>query len=87
MEELHAVLAVYTLHKERTGDITSLLRYIYAETAETKEGVDDLRTLMVQYIEIEVGTLIKDDELGELMIQDGGCMLADFLKVMRKRLV
>ena len=87
MEELHAVLAVYTLHQQRTGDITSLLRYIYDETAETKKGVDNLRTLMVQYIEIEVGTLIKDEGLAKLMIQDEGCMLTDFLKVMRKRLV
>ena len=87
MEDLHAVLAVYTLHKECTGDIMSLLQYIYAETLEAKEGVDDLRTLMTQYIEIEVGTLIKDEGLGDLMIEDGGCMLADFLKVMRKRLV
>ena len=86
MEDLHAVLAVYTLHKECTGDITSLLQYIYAETPETKEGVDDLRTLMIQYIEIEIGTLIKDEGLSDLMIQDGGCMLADFLKVMRKKL-
>ena len=75
------------LRKERTGDITSLLRYIYAETAETEKGVDDLRTLMVQYIEIEVDTLVEDEGLGDLMIQEGGCMLADFLKVMRKRLV
>ena len=87
MEELHALLAVYTLYQERTGDITSLLRYIYGQTPEAKKGMDDLRTLMVQYIEIEVGILIKDEELGELMIEEGGSMLADFLKVMRKRLL
>lgn len=36
MEELHATLAVYTLYPQMTGDIMSLLRYIYAETMDRR---------------------------------------------------
>ena len=61
--------------------------YIYEKTGETRAGVEDSRTLMTQYVESEVGTLVKDEDLGDLLIEDGGPMLADLLKVMRKRLV
>ena len=88
MEELHAVLAVYTLYEERTGDIIALLRYIYAETAEMggRGEEENLRKLMVQYVETEMGMLIRDLGLEALMIEDGGCLLGDFLCVMRRRL-
>ena len=83
MEELHALLAVFTLYKERTGDIISLLRYTYAETNEKDSG-NNLRTLVTRYVEAEIETLIQDDTLGTLIIEDGGTLLSDFLKVMRK---
>ena len=85
-EELHAALAVFSMHQQRTGDILLLLRYIYAETVETKPGIENLRTLLTDYMETEIETLIEDEGLGELMIEDGGPMLADFLKMMRKKL-
>ncbi|KAL8794442.1 MAG: hypothetical protein Q9195_003029 [Heterodermia aff. obscurata] len=85
IEELHATLAVYTLYKEGTGDIVALLRYVYANTAEYKSGVEDLRTLLTQYMEVEMNTLIKDNKLQELMLEDGGPLLADVMKVMKKR--
>ena len=69
-----------------TSDIISLLRYIYANTAETSEGKEDLRTLMTQYMEIEIATLIKDEVLEEVMIQDGGPLLGDVMKVLRGKL-
>ena len=86
IEELHATLAVYTLYQERTGDIVTLLRYVYANTAESKSGVEDLRTLLTQYMEIEIDTLIKDEELERLTMEDGGPLLADLMKVMRNKL-
>ena len=86
MEELHATLAVYTLYQERTVDIVRLLRYVYANTAESKDGVEDLRTILIQYMEAEVDILIKDENLEELMLQDGGPLLADLMKVIREKL-
>lgn len=48
--------------------------------------MEDLRELMVQYVETEIGVLIRDEGLGALMIEDGGCLLGDFLRVVRRRL-
>lgn len=86
MEELHATLAEYTLYQERTGDVVALLRYVYANTADSKDGVEDLRTVLTQYMEAEIDTLIKNEDLQELMLQDGGPLLAELMKVMRKKL-
>ena len=86
MEELHATLAVYTLYQERTVDIVTLLRYVYANTAESKDGVEDLLTILTQYMEAEVDILIKDESLQEVMLQDGGPLLADLMKVIRMKI-
>ena len=48
MKELHTSLTVFTLYQQRTGDIVSLLRYIYEKTDETRADVEDSRTLMTQ---------------------------------------
>lgn len=86
IEELHATLAVFTLYQERTSDVLALLRYIYAQRSEADSG-QNLRTLMSEYIEVEIGTLIHDEGLGDLLLEDGGPMLAEFLKVTRRKLV
>ena len=85
VEELHATLAVFTLYQQRTRDIVALLRYIYANTAEPKSGVEDLRSLMTEYIGAEVETLIKDKDLEALMSEDPS-MLADIMKVVRSKI-
>ncbi|KAG6997773.1 hypothetical protein G7Y79_00038g075320 [Physcia stellaris] len=87
VEELHAALAVFTLHQERTGDILNLLRYIYKEAPVQTNKMEDLRTLMTQYVDSEVETLIKDENLGKYLMEVDGRLLEDFLKVIRRRLV
>lgn len=83
-EELHATLAVFTMYQQRTSDAVALLRYIYANTAETKSGVEDLRSLMTGYIGAEIETLIKDKDLEALMSEDAS-MLADIMEVVRSK--
>ncbi|KAG6997772.1 hypothetical protein G7Y79_00038g075310 [Physcia stellaris] len=83
-EELHATLAVSTMYQPRTRDVVALLRYIYANTAETKSGVEDLRSLMTGYIGAEIETLIKDKDLEALMSEDAS-MLADIMGVVRSK--
>ena len=85
MEELHATLAGFTMYQQRTRDIVALLRYIYANTAETKSGVEDLRSLMTGYIGAEIETLIKDKDLEALMSEDAS-MLADIMGVVRSKI-
>lgn len=86
LEELQLTLASYTLYPERTGDIVALLRYSYANTCEPMAGVEDLRTMLTAYLSYEVDTLMKDKAFKALMIEDGGALLGDFMKIMEKRI-
>ena len=86
LEELQAMLAIFNLHIERTGDIIALLRYVYENTCESAEGVENMRTLMTHYVGYEMDTLMKDDDFRDLMIEDGGALLGDFMKMVGKRI-
>ncbi|KAK3170355.1 hypothetical protein OEA41_009742 [Lepraria neglecta] len=86
LEELQAMLAIFNLHNERTGDIIALLRYVYENTGESTEGVEDIRTLMTHYVGYEMDTLMKDDGFRDLMIEDGGALLGDFMRMVGKRI-
>ena len=86
LEELHATLVVYKLYDVRTGDIIELLRYVYANTSEPQEGVDDMRSMMTQYVGYEMDTLMGAAEFGELIIEDGGDLLRDFMRAVTTRI-
>ena len=86
LEELQLTLASYTLYPERTGDIIALVRYSYANTCEPMAGVEDLRTMLIAYMSYEVDTLMKDTAFKDLMVEDGGALLGDFIKIMEKRI-
>ena len=91
LDELHAtlVVATYTLYAERTGDIVELLRYVYANTGEPREGVEDMRTLMTLYLGQAMDKLMKDPNFAKLMVEDRGDLpplLGDFMKMVAKRI-
>ena len=86
LDELHETLKNFHLYPERTGDIIELLRYGYANTKESKETVEDLRTILTDYVAIEMDILMTDETFRDLMIEDGGALLGDFMKVVRKRI-
>ncbi len=79
-QKLQHTLAIYTLYPERVGDITTLLKYVYANTSETIDGVEDIRTMLAHYVGTEMDTLIKYGEIKDLML-DNGEILGDFLKM------
>lgn len=86
LDELHATLEIYTLYTKRTSDIINLLRYVYSNTNEPSEDVDNLRTMMTQYMGCEMDTLTYDEDFRDLMIEDGGAMLSDFMTMVGKRI-
>jgi hypothetical protein len=86
LEEIHSTLAIYTLHRQRTGDIVALLRCVYADTGATPRGGEDLRTLLRDYIGYEMRVLMKDEEFIDLMLDDAGPLLRDFMKMVAKRI-
>ncbi|KAL2036743.1 hypothetical protein N7G274_010538 [Stereocaulon virgatum] len=86
LEELQAMLKIFNLHLERTGDIIALLRFVYANTGEPDGGVEDMRAMLTHYIGFEMDTLMKDDGFRDLMIEDGGALLGDFMTMVGKRI-
>ena len=86
LDELHGTLQNFYLYPERTGDIIALLRYVYANTGEPIDGVEDMRTVLKHYVGFEMDDLMKDKGFGDLMIEDGGALLGDFLKMVEQRL-
>ena len=80
LQKLKHTLAIYTLYPERVGDITTLLKYVYANTAETINGIEDIRTMLAHYVGTEMDTLIKYGEIKDLMLENGD-LLSDFLKM------
>lgn len=86
LEELHNTLATYTLYRDRTEDILALLRYVYANTGESARGGEDLRKLLRDYVGYEMTVLVKDRDFKNLMVEDGGPLLSDFIKMVAKRI-
>lgn len=81
-ECLHYQLSLFNLSRERTGDIIALLRYVYANV---KDG-DGLRMALQKYVGFEMSALMKDERFGWLMIEDGGALLFDYMKMVAMRI-
>ena len=84
LHRLQHTLAIYTLYPERVSDVIALLKYVYANTAEAAEGVEDIRTMLAHYVGTEMGVLVRDGEIRDLMLDDPE-MLNDFLKMFALR--
>lgn len=82
--KLHNTLSIFTLFPERVRDITTLLKYVYANTAEAVDGTEDIRIMLAHYIGCDMEMLTKDGEIKDLML-DNGDMLGDFLKMFALR--
>ncbi|KAL6720044.1 hypothetical protein ACLMJK_001965 [Lecanora helva] len=85
LDNLHGTLAIFTLYKARTGDIIELLRYIYG-AMQSVPGVDELRSLMKEYVAYEMDMLMQDANLSKLMVEDGGALLEDYMEMVAKRI-
>ena len=91
LENLHATLAIYDLYARRTGDIISLLRYVYANTSERRDRPDDLQKVLTEYCGYEMDTLMRDKRFKKLMIEEGmnkhgGRLIGDFMTMVMKRI-
>ncbi|MDI1492545.1 MAG: hypothetical protein OHK93_003759 [Ramalina farinacea] len=85
LDELRALLAIFDLYQERTGDVVSLLRYAYASSGQSSSG-ESLRGILTEFVGIEMDVLMRDREFREAMLENGGDMLEDFMSVVMKRI-
>ena len=83
LDELYVTLANYTLYADRIADIVELLHYVYHNTSEKSEGMEDLRTLMMQYVRREYDTLKHDKDFGDLMMGGERALLGDYITMDR----
>ena len=82
-QKLQRTLAIYTLYPERVGDITSLLKYVYANTAVG--GTECIRTMLAHYVGAEMDTLNKYGDIKDLMWQNED-ILGDFLMMFASKI-
>ena len=86
LEELHATLAAFPLDEDRVNDILALLSYVYDKAPEQADKMEDLRTLMKQYAESELETLLKCKGLAKCLMEDHGGFVEALLSILRERL-
>lgn len=86
LEELHATLAVYTLHPVRTGDIIALLRYVYGDTGVPNESKEELQKLLTAYIGCEMETLMENEDFRDLMFEVREPLFGDFWTMVQRRI-
>lgn len=85
LQKLQRTLAGFTLYEERTGDITTLLRYVYENTAEHKHELDDLRSLVIHFAACNIETIAQDESFKN-MLKEGGSIIGDLLYRLMQRL-
>ncbi|CAI6342382.1 unnamed protein product [Periconia digitata] len=86
LDKLHKTLMDFKLYTKRIGDIIKLARYAYSNPdlpERAEDGtIDDLKTLVVEYIVCEIDTVGKCDEFVKYM-EEGGEFVGDFWRMTR----
>lgn len=85
LNKLHKTLSVFTLYKERVGDIVDLMRYSYANTVHRSPSDDPLRSLVIHYAACEVENLVPNSEF-KALLEEPGELASDLVVKMINRL-
>lgn len=85
LSKLHRTLCVFTLYKERVGDIVALMRYIYANTVQRSPSDDPLRSLVIHYAACVVEKLVPRSEF-KALLEEPGELASDLVVKMINRL-
>ncbi|KFY94697.1 hypothetical protein V498_03766 [Pseudogymnoascus sp. VKM F-4517 (FW-2822)] len=85
LHKLHKTLLTFTLYAERLSDVVELVRYTYAHTPDLAHEMDDLRSLVMEYLTCEVTYLIHSPEFDPL-VEEGGTFARDLVHMMMKRI-
>ncbi|KFY46960.1 hypothetical protein V494_00253 [Pseudogymnoascus sp. VKM F-4513 (FW-928)] len=85
LHKLHKTLVTFTPYAARLGDVAELVRYTYENTPDFAHGMDDLRSLVMDYLTCEVTNLIRCPEFDQLLEQEGP-FATDLVHMMMKRI-
>jgi hypothetical protein len=85
MQKLRLTLSKYKLFNARISDIVELVRYTYDHTMEHEQGMDKLRSLVLDYVVCHVETIVKHSAFIE-MLQERGVLGKDLVLKMLQRL-
>lgn len=75
LHKLHTILRLFTLFENRTSDIATLVRYIYDHTPEREVLMDDLRSLVMEYVCCEIEALLPNPHLRLSLKSEGSASL------------
>jgi hypothetical protein len=83
-QKLRLTLSTFILFSERVSDIVELVQYTYAHTMEHEEGIDKLRSLVMDYVICQMEAIVKDKNFITLL-QEPGALAKDLvLKSLRR---
>ena len=85
IQKLRLTLSKYTLFEARISDIVELVRYTYDETMGHEQGMDKLRSLVLNYVVCHIETIAKHSAFTE-MVQERGVLGKDLVLKMLQRL-
>ncbi|KAH7381710.1 hypothetical protein BKA66DRAFT_418819, partial [Pyrenochaeta sp. MPI-SDFR-AT-0127] len=85
LHKLHKTLLDFKLYHQRVGDVVELARYAYEHGKDREDDgtMDELRTLVVEYLACEISTFGKHKEFVRLL-EDGGEFVGDFWSIVMK---
>jgi hypothetical protein len=83
-QKLRLTLSTFILFDKRVSDIVELVQYTYAHTMEHEEGIDKLRSLVMDYVICKMEAIVKDKNFITLL-QEPGALAKDLvLKSLRR---
>lgn len=85
LHKLHKTLVTFTPYSARLGDVAELVRYTYEHTPDFSHEIDDLRSLVMDYLTCEVTNLIHSPKFDQLLEQ-GGPFARDLVHMIMKRI-
>lgn len=85
VNRLHQTLSVFTLYKERVGDIVALMEYSYANTVHRSSFDDPLRSLVIHYAACVVENLVPSSKF-KALLEEPGELASDLVVKMINRL-
>jgi hypothetical protein len=85
LQKLRLTLSRFILFNERVSDIIELVQYTYAHTMEHEEGIDKLRSLVMDYVICQMEAIVKDKNF-VTMLQEPGALAKDLVLKSLQRL-